>query len=395
MKTREINRTWVSGTLALVAMLLAGVLPTQASAQDVDSRWLPWLGCWEAAEGGPEAPLLCVRPLPDRQGVELTTWSAGEMVSAEAIYTDGVPREVDRDGCRGLETARFSRDGNRVYMESEYVCEGGSPRTARGLLAMVNPMEWVDVKVVEASGHRVPWALRYRMARGAREAEVGMEDVVASRAFAVRSARIAASAPLGEDDFVDVLDQAGAEALEALLVERGEAFDVNAETLLRLADAGVPGRVIDVVVALSYPERFLLNAGAVEEMQRERAYGAHPMAYAGPYRRWSMWDPFFYDPFYYGSGMYGYSPYGYFGGYYRPTTIIVQPRPPAESAPPGQAVRGRGYTRGGSGQATTSTGGSGAISSGGSSGSSGAASSGSSGSTRRAIPRGGGGGGSS
>jgi len=321
------------------------------------------------------------------------------MVSAEAIYTDGVAREVDRDGCRGVETARFSGDGYRVYMESEYVCEGGSPRTARGLLAMVNPMEWLDVKVVEASGHRVPWALRYRMARGAREAEVGMEDVVASRAFAVRSARIAASAPLGEDDFLDVLDQAGAEALEALLVERGEAFDVNAETLVRLADAGVPGRVIDVVVALSYPDRFLLNAGAVEELQRERAYAAHPMAYAGPYRRWSMWDPFFYDPFYYRSGMYGYSPYGYFGGYYRPTTIIVQPRPPAESAPPGQMVRGRGYTRGGSGQATTSTGtsssgGSGSVSSGGSSGSSGAASSGSSGSTRRAIPRGGGGGGS-
>jgi hypothetical protein len=401
MTTQKIIRTSLAGVLAMGGLLLAGALPAPASAQDVDSRWLPWLGCWEAADGGQEAPLLCVRPLAGGQGVELAAWSEGELISSEAIYTDGVPREVDREGCVGVERARFSQDGQRVYMESEYVCEGGSVRAATGLLAMVNPMEWVDIKVVEASGHRVPWALRYRMARAPREAEVGMEGVVDSRSFAVRSARVAASAPLAEEQFLEVVGEAGAEALEALLVERGDAYDVDASMLVRLADAGVPGKVIDVVVALSYPDRFVLDAGAVEEMGRERGYGDRPMPYAGTYRRWSMWNPFFYDPFYYGYGGYGYggygySPYsfGYYGGYYRPTTVIVQPRPPAETGPVNQMIRGRGYTRGGSSQGTSSTGSVGSTSSGGSSAAASGGSGGSSGSTTRvAKPRGSGGGG--
>jgi hypothetical protein len=371
MRTREIIRTLVPGLFVAGGLLLTGALSATVSAQDVDSRWLPWLGCWEATEGTGEAPLVCIRPLPEGQGVEITTWSEGALVSTEAIQTDGVLREVEREGCRGTERARFSEDGRRVYMESDYVCEGGAGRAASGLLAMVNPMEWVDIKVVEVSGQRVPWALRYRMARAAREAEVGMGDVVASRAMAVRGARIAASAPLTEDDLLEVVGEAGPEAAQALLVERGDRFDVDAELLVRLADAGVPGNVIDVVVALSYPDRFMLNAGAVEEMEQERTYAGHPMAYAGSYR-WSFWNPYFYDPFYsgYGYGMYGYSPfgfnYGYYGRYYRPTTIIVQPRPPAEVAPPAnRVVRPRGYTGGASSRSpstgSVSSGGSGSV----------------------------------
>jgi len=408
MTIRTIIRSSGAGVLATGALLLVGTLPAAVSAQDVDSRWLPWLGCWEAAdEGGEVTPLLCIRPLADGRGVELTTWSEGELVSSEAIHTDGVPREADREGCSGVEEARFSEDGRRVYMKSDYLCEGGSSRAATGLLAMVNPMEWVDIKVVQVSGQRMPWALRYRMARASREAEVGMGDVVATRAMSVRAARMAASGPLTEDDVLEIVREAGPEATEALLVERGDPFDVDAELLVRLADAGVPANVIDVVVAVSYPERFVLNAGAVEEAERDRTYAAGPMPYGGSYR-WSFWNPYFYDPFYYGYGygygMYGYSPYSFggyggYGGYYRPTTIIIEPRP-TETASQIQMVRGRGYTRGGSGQAAPSTGGDrssgGSISSGGSGSSSAGGSSGATGgSTRRvAKPRGGGGGGS-
>jgi hypothetical protein len=111
MTTRKIIRTSLAGVLAMGGLLLAGV-PAAVAAQDVDSRWLPWLGCWEAAEEGAAAPLICVIPLADGQGVELTTWTDGELVSSEAIHTDGMPREVDREGCRGVEQARFSQDGN-------------------------------------------------------------------------------------------------------------------------------------------------------------------------------------------------------------------------------------------------------------------------------------------
>ena len=89
MRDSKILRTSVAGGLVAATFVLVGILPSLVSAQDVDSRWLPWLGCWEASEGGTEIPMLCIQPLTGGQGVELTTWAEGENISTEAIYTDG------------------------------------------------------------------------------------------------------------------------------------------------------------------------------------------------------------------------------------------------------------------------------------------------------------------
>ena len=37
-----------------------------AAAQEVDSRWAPWLGCWRAVDEMATAPVLCVVPLERR-----------------------------------------------------------------------------------------------------------------------------------------------------------------------------------------------------------------------------------------------------------------------------------------------------------------------------------------
>ena len=354
MRTREtIRGVGAGGLLLAFGLLLVGMAPSLASAQDMDSRWLPWLGCWEAADAGQEAPMLCVRPNEEGNGVDLVTWTDGEIISTETIQTDGVPRQAQRDDCRGIEEARFSDDARRVYMSSQYTCDNGTERAATGLIAMINPMEWVDIKVVESQGQKVPWSLRYRLARSSRVAEAGMENVVADRAVAVKEARILASARLTADDLIEAAGKVDPEAVEALVVARGDPFDVNASMLTRLADAGLPPRVIDVVVAVSYPDRFAVKPGAVAVEAEAPARAAIPLSY-GFGSRWSFWNPYFYDPFYSGyMGMgYGYSPYSYgyggYYGYYRPTTVIVQPRPSVYTSG-GRRVNGRGYVGSGSG----------------------------------------------
>ena len=51
--------------------------------------------------------------------------------------------------------------------------------------------------------------------------------------------------------------------MEALIVERGDAFAVDADLLVRLDDAGVPRWRHRSVVAVSFPERFAVKAGPV------------------------------------------------------------------------------------------------------------------------------------
>jgi len=400
---RNLGISAAGGLLAGV-VLLVGLAPSKLSAQDMDARWFPWLGCWEAVDGGEDAPLLCVRPASQGQGVEFLTWADGEMTSVETILADGLPKDAEREECRGLEEARFSDDGRRVYLKSDYVCEGGIERGASGILAMINPMEWVDIKAVEGT----PWVLRYRLARASKVEEAGMENVVASRASAVKAARIAASARLTENDLIEAVGKVDAVAVEALIVERGDPFAVNADMLIRLADAGVPESVIDLAVAISFPDRFAVKAGPsqVEEYEMDPGYSPRRSIYMGG----GLFNPFYggfgygyspysygYSPYYYGGYGYGLGyGYGYGSGYYRPTTIVVQPR----SSGFGQWIKGRGYTRGGASSGSTGgrarPRGSSAGSSGGSRATSspGVRSSGGSRSTgRTAKPRGGGSGG--
>ena len=325
MNARDDIRIWSLGVvLAFLAgaLLLAGLVPSVVTAQSVDSGWLPWVGCWEAAGVGEEAPMLCVRPASDSRAMEFITWSEGEVISTETILADGVSRDSDREGCVGFEEARFSEDGHRVYLSSNYVCEDGVERGATGILAMMNPMEWVDIKVVEEAGERVPWVLRYRLASASKVEAAGMTNLVAPMASEVKTARIIASARITEEDLIEAVGKVDPEAVEALIMERGDPFNINADNLIRLADAGVPGSVIDLAVAMSYPDQFAVKRGGMGTVNTGTTYANGPRrsfnvglgAWGSPYGGYG------YSPFYgYGIGYgYGYSPYSYgnrYGGY--------------------------------------------------------------------------------
>ena len=78
MSVRDSALKRATGLGIAFGMLLAALGPQTLSAQDVDGRWLPWLGCWEASDAGAEAPLLCIQPLEgEASGVELVTWADG------------------------------------------------------------------------------------------------------------------------------------------------------------------------------------------------------------------------------------------------------------------------------------------------------------------------------
>lgn len=336
------TRRAFGGALAL-ALASALLLPTgsaRAQQAETDARWLPWLGCW--SEVGTSGELLCLRPGRGGQGVELVTVRDGQVSGVELLLADGTARETSREGCTGTERAEFSSDGHRVYVRSDFVCEGDVNRTGTGLMAFVAPAEWVRVQAVEVAGETAAVTERYRKVPEAAAADAGLEPVTAGREMAVRTARQAAAAPPTTDDLVEAGGRVDAEAVKTWVAERDEPLDVDAGKLARLADAGVADEVIDVVVAVSFPERF-----AVDRDARGRVGGAGP-GYRGRFgadlygRR-----PFYRDPFSYGYTPFGYrfGSYGWWYGTRSPTVIVVRPRDD-DGVGDGRVVNGRGYTRG-------------------------------------------------
>ncbi len=340
--------------------LLVGVAftPASAMAQAVDGRWLPFVGCWQPEEDGEDADGLCVLPTAD--GVRLVTVRGTDVVDSRTLSAD---REsiVRRDGCGVVERADFSDNLARVYVHSRQEC-GAGVREFTGILAMASPTELLEVRTVSSDAQDAAVVKRYQGTSASLATDAGLADPSQGRASAIESARMSASATLSVDDIIEAADAVDAEAVKALIAERNQPLGFEAEDLVRLADAGVPEDVIDVAVAVSYPDHFEVASIDREGAYRYGRYGPYGRDSYYPVGYWRIgygWGfglafPYYYDPFWGYRGYYGYPGYyGYgYGGYYRwprGGIVVVRPSDGHPDLGRGRAVKGRGYTRPGSG----------------------------------------------
>ena len=296
--------------LRMLSLLLVLGPASLFAQQPVDSRWLPWLGCWQVGEDAAAEPslLVCVRPLGDRRGVEVATIANGEIASTRTLVADGQPYDLEAEDCSGSQFASFSADGQRVYLWSTLTCEGGLKRTASAIMAMASPREWLDAQSLGMDSERMPRVLRYRPAP---ESSWPAEFLLpAARAATVAEARVLASGALSLADVEEAASNVDHEALAAFLIERNQPFELNAARLAALDDAGVPDDVIDALVAASYPTRFVIDRDAMRmalkpDEPRDRSRGG----YGDPFG-WGWWG---YGRCYSGLGYW--SPVGYWSPY--------------------------------------------------------------------------------
>ena len=422
---------------ALTALSLVLATATAAAAQQVatpvpsSDRWSPWMGCWQVAEESvqdaeallsalgdtaatPRRPtaLVCVAPAPDG-GATMTTIVDDQPVLVETVIADGTQRPLTDATCRGWQKAEWSQLGARVYTEAEVACGEQPTRKVSALAAMVSGPLWLDVQMIESEGRKSMRVRRYRRAANQKHA-----TAVAS------PARDVAHVPLGGKLTLADIKEASAkippEALQAAVMELGAGgYDLNAQRLLELDAAGVPDSVIDLMVAMSFPKRFVV--------ERASGGGGGFGGYGGgmddgPWSPWGYWGggfgalgmwPYFGHPYQYDYSRYGYRNWGYydrydFGG---PGFVVIDPGAGSPRIPQasgeGRVVNGQGYTRirrndpeparsssgNQGGDAGTATNGGASTSGSSSSGSSGASSGGyssggtSSGSDRTAVPR--------
>ncbi len=370
------------GTMKTPLLVTLGLAAAAAAARaqqpQADPRWEAWLGCWSAEAGAVpsptgKAPTVCV--IPASGGVDVVTVVDTSIVSRDHIEAIAAQHEVTREGCTGWETDTWARQGDRLYRQSEFTCPGDVKRRASEVFAISTDWEWLDVQGLASHGDMGVRTLRYRIA-----AIPAVPEITAALAghAAVSISRAAAAAPPTTGDVIEAARAADPAVVEAWLAEEGEGFHLDGKGLLALADSGVPPRVIDVMVAMTYPKAFTVAApsaqGGFAGAQAARRPTAADTTYASrnPYGLyappspwgWDYYSPWswslygYYSPFFYGP--YGqFAPYywnGYGGGYYYGggTIVVVQEGGTSSPPPPhGRIVNGRGYEGGTStGQAT-------------------------------------------
>jgi hypothetical protein len=344
--------------IAVAAAMVAGPAWAQtiAAPSAPDPRWAPWLGCWQLADetiGDPSSfadalaalqrsranagSLVCVTPAPG--GATMTTLVNDRTVLTETLVADGSQKVVTDDGCRGWQRAEWSQLGTRLFARAEISCADQKPRTVSGLSMLSTGPNWIDIQLIESEGRKSLRVRRYQRARDQKHA-------------GVLSSTRDTSMPLGSRlSIAEVKEASGKvapEALQAALVELRSGFDLNGKRLIELDRAGVPESVIDLMVALSFPKRFVVDRAG-------RGGGGWGGGGGVGGTAWGMDDldmwPLFAHPYFYSSyySPFGYRNWGYYDNYYFQGPGFVTVDPGGQVAPQpsgnGRVVDGLGYTR--------------------------------------------------
>jgi hypothetical protein len=344
------------------AACLAGMLvtATPASAQTapsaapkVDARFTSWLGCWRLEDDlAGTGARMCITP--DQGGVRLQTLAGTQRGIDELVIPDGVARPIVDAECTGSERAEWSTDGTRVFRTTDVTCKNESPRTIKSVAFLAPGPVWVNVQHVggDAAAANVR-AQRYR-----RAANQNLAD--GTRAAQPAALPAATDLRWSVEDVIEASSKLPADALQAALAEVRQKFNVNRRTLVRLDDANVPDGVIDLMVALTFPDRFIVeraNAGAPVGVSTG-------MGWYDPFMS-PLMSPAFYNNCYVTGGYYGYrsyynmcgasmygynyypysSYYPYYGGGWIPVGSGGDGGGTPEPSGNGRVINGRGYTQ--------------------------------------------------
>ena len=328
-------------TLLVLTFALVAV---PAAAQSPDSRWEPWVGCWTLATENlrdgtspdarraarpstvdDNAPRVCVTRAVS--GARFETTLGIQPASDQTIVADGATRPVSDAECTGTTRTQWSASGLRLLSSSEVRCQGESGQRRVSGLSLIAPNgDWLDIQTVALGSRETISVKRYY--RDASSPRSAFPSVGAS-VFSL-------------DEVKDATGKVSTAAIEAALVETGAGFNLTAKSLKDLHASGVPERILDLLVALSYPEKFVVHRAA--------HVGPPPSIYRDPFGvGWSYGYPYYYDR-YYGSP-YFYEPFGWRGYSVFDSGVVYivdgGGGGSGGSVPdgPGRAVNGQGYTR--------------------------------------------------
>lgn len=210
-------------TCMLTMAIVVGVV-VRGSAQNgaVDSRWAPWLGCWDPVQGGGSARV-CVTPAGPN-AVSLATTVQGQPVLEQTLAADGMAHPVTDAECRGTQRAEWSADGLRLYAHADLTCGDQKPRTVSGLAMIAPGGAWLDIQAVTIDGQETTRVRRYRRAPAA----------AATASYPGAALTLAA--------VKDASSKVTPQVIEAALTETRSRFDLTSRALIDLGMRMFPTR---------------------------------------------------------------------------------------------------------------------------------------------------------
>ena len=229
---------------------------TKAPTAQVDARFAAWLGCWRLDDDlSGTGARMCITP--DKGGVRLQTVVGTQRGIDELVIPDGVARPISDSECTGTERSEWSKDGARIFRNTVVTCGKETPRTVQSVAFLSTGPSWVNVQHVSGKlSNESVNVQRYRRAFNQKLAD----GTDAPQPDANLTARTTPEVTTWDiDDVIEGSSKVPVAVMQAALTEVHHPFDLSKKTLITLADSGVDSEVIDLMVALTYPSKFVVR----------------------------------------------------------------------------------------------------------------------------------------
>ena len=281
MRARHLVRAFDSavgttrGTFALVMGLATAALlaPSRAvhaqttgrsQSSATDTRWYPWLGCWQAeGDAGAAARYTCVVPTSKPTAVDVVGLVGSSVVSRSRIDVNDRSHPIEQAGCQGDETASWSDTRHRVYLRSNYTC-GGVDGTSTRIFAIAPGGDWLEVETVRSGGGSVDHVTRRHDAGVPAGAPAEVTRALAGHQLAASTARAAAAAPITAADVIEAVHSVDAGTVRSWLVASNAHAQITGAEAQAMMHADVPTSVMQAMMG----ENRVVGGASADEANR-------------------------------------------------------------------------------------------------------------------------------
>jgi len=342
--------------------------------ENIDARWLPWMGSWQllskkvnASESSSSKDyFLTISPGSNGKSIVMKGHQGDKVMVEEEIIADGHRHQLNDKKCSGYYVYTWSETGKRLLLESESNCPGDPPRKISGMSIIDENSNWLDIQLLQNGEDKAISIRKYR--------NIDSDSITSSRfnPGKISVSRIAAGKNFSIDEIIELSSKVEPEVLETALLETRKPFPINSKQLVRLADAGVNSRTVDLMVAFSFPDKFTVEQEKISLAQSTRTTEGKQVYYSyfrHPYNYYSYYCPIL--PWHWASSSYMAYAYDYsYLGWYLADRMYYYPLwtyPPQNYYYGGgggtvrdrdggaTVVKGKGFVRGTSDSSASST----------------------------------------
>ena len=261
------SRLLLGAVLASTSLVFLFAGYAMAQTNSGDSPLLPWTGVWSITDSRSatvdptQKSAVEIRPTSDSKGLEITRHSPRLADVSDTLIPDGTRQPVATQDCTGWRTTRWIPEGGLILESSEMTCKQTGAFATSTLKVMLAADQMAEILLVKSAGQP-----RVAVRRLTFEQDLAPTPD-SPPVWMATSARNKISAPWTLDTIIQLSKTIDTPLLEAAMIEKKVRPSLNSQSLKQIQGAKIPKEIIDLTVALAYPDQFHIEKNGQVELR--------------------------------------------------------------------------------------------------------------------------------